>query len=101
MQNLWGSPIADTFCPHPPPIGIPPLACGLGDSTLRRKIPHVHLVPLNVGYNRKEVNICVNIQNIIQQEFQRYAEQSSQFILYTPSADFSPNPLSSLDLQVL
>jgi hypothetical protein len=43
----------------------------------------------------------VNIQNIIQQEFQRYAEQSSLFILYTPSTDFSPNPLSSLDLQVL
>jgi hypothetical protein len=30
-------------------IGIPTLACGLGYSTLRRKILHVHLVPLNVG----------------------------------------------------
>jgi hypothetical protein len=25
------------------------LACGLGYSTLRRKMPPVHLVPLNVG----------------------------------------------------
>src|SRR5262249_42331619 len=50
-QDLWGSPIADTFCPHPPPLGIPPLAHGLGYSPLRRKIPHVRLAPLNVGSN--------------------------------------------------
>jgi hypothetical protein len=43
----------------------------------------------------------VNIQSIIQQEFQRYAEQSSQFILNTPSSDFSPNPLSYIDLPAL
>jgi hypothetical protein len=42
-------PIADTVCQTPPPIGMPTLTCGLGYSTLRRKIPHVHLVPLNVG----------------------------------------------------
>src|SRR5262245_35597990 len=30
-------------------MGFPTLAYGLGDSTLRRKIPRVHLVPLNVG----------------------------------------------------
>ena len=30
-------------------MGFPILAYGLGDSTLRRKIPRVHLVPLNVG----------------------------------------------------
>ena len=38
-----------TFCQNTPSIGIPNLACGLGYSTLHRKIPHVHLVPLNVG----------------------------------------------------
>ncbi len=42
----------------------------------------------------------MNIQDIIQKEFQKYAEQS-QFILYTPSTDFSPNPFSNLDLQAL
>ena len=31
------------------PLGISTLARGLGYSTLRRKIPRVHLVPLNVG----------------------------------------------------
>src|SRR5262244_2566095 len=51
MENLWGPPIADTFCPNPPPIGILSLPHGLGYSTLRRKIPHVCLVPLNVGSN--------------------------------------------------
>ena len=49
MQNLWGSPIADTFCPHPPPMGILTLAHRLGYSPLRRKMPHVRLVPLNVS----------------------------------------------------
>jgi hypothetical protein len=33
------------------PIGIPSLACGLGSNTLCRKMPHVRLVPLNVGYD--------------------------------------------------
>jgi hypothetical protein len=30
-------------------MSIPTFACGLGYSTLCRKMPHVHLVPLNVG----------------------------------------------------
>ena len=34
-------------------MGISTLACGLGYSTLRRKMPHVHLVPLNVGYDSR------------------------------------------------
>jgi hypothetical protein len=51
MQNLWGPPIADTFCPCPPPMGIPTLVHGLGYSTLRRKILHVHLVALNSELN--------------------------------------------------
>src|SRR5215211_5068654 len=55
MQSLWGPLIAATFCPNPPPIGIPNLACGLGYSTLRRKIPHVRLVPLNVGWKAKKL----------------------------------------------
>src|SRR5262247_2108934 len=50
MKHLWSPLIADTFCRPPPPMGFPTLAYGLGDSTLRRKIPRVHLVPLNVGY---------------------------------------------------
>ena len=37
------------FDQNPPPMGIPTLARGLGYSPLRKKIPRVHLVPLNVG----------------------------------------------------
>jgi|RhiMetdeSRZDD1v2_1073273.scaffolds.fasta_scaffold89259_2 hypothetical protein len=47
-ESLVTNP-ALTFCQNPPPIDISFLACGLGYSTLRRKLPHVHLVPLNVG----------------------------------------------------
>src|SRR5262245_30007587 len=50
MPRLWSPSIADTFCRPPPPMGFPTLAYGMGDSTLRRKILRVHLVPLNVGY---------------------------------------------------
>jgi len=32
-------------------MGISTLACRLGDSALRRKMPHVYLDPLNVGLN--------------------------------------------------
>jgi hypothetical protein len=45
-----GHPLLTLFDQNPPPIGIATLACGLGYSTLRKKIPRVHLVPLNVGY---------------------------------------------------
>ena len=31
-------------------MGIPTLACGLEYNALRRKMPRVHLVPLNVGF---------------------------------------------------
>ena len=34
-----------------------PLACGLGYSAFRRKIPHVHLGPLNVGCITQERGI--------------------------------------------
>jgi hypothetical protein len=44
-----GHPLLTLFDQNPPPIGIATLACGLGYSTLRKKIPRVHLVPLNVG----------------------------------------------------
>jgi hypothetical protein len=36
-------------------MGISTLACGLGYSTRRRKMPHVHLVPLNVGCEGRQI----------------------------------------------
>ena len=42
-------PSLTLFAKNTPPLGIPTLAGGLGYSTLRTKMPHVRLVPLNVG----------------------------------------------------
>ena len=51
MLRLWCPLIADTFCQNLPPIGIPILACGLGYSTLRRKIPPCSLSLLERGFH--------------------------------------------------
>src|SRR5262249_19525280 len=45
-------------CQNHPSVSIPTVACGLGYSTFRRKIPRVHLVPLNVGSNDKIRKAC-------------------------------------------
>jgi hypothetical protein len=49
LQCLWEPSIPDTVCTNSPPSGLSTLVRGLGNRTLRRKIPCVHLVPLNVG----------------------------------------------------
>src|SRR5437763_8228367 len=49
LQCLWEPSVPDTVSTHAPPSGLSTLARGLGNRTLRRKIPCVHSVPLNVG----------------------------------------------------